>query len=753
MERLFVTVPSASPKESSEQSAAVIERNNQARNVMGSIATAQRGESGRAWSAAWVDRLLIAICALAVYVATLAPSIGPGDSPELTAAVWTLGVTHPTGYPLYTLLGYAFAHLLPLGSVAYRLNLFSTLTMVGGLVLLYTVARRIGARRLPSLAATLLLAFTPTLWSQALVAEVYALHVLLLAAVLAAGLTWDRRGELRWLRLTLFLYGLAFTHHLMSALLAPGLLYLALTSRHRAMLWRHGAGLLLCFAVPLLLYLYLPWAAWADRPVSWGDTRTWHNFLFHVTGRQYRGLMFSSRPAELWERLGRHLTSLPGQFGGVGIAMGLLGLWKLARSRRRWLWGTGLLYAAHVAYALNYKIYDVEVYYIPSNIIFSLWLAFGLSCVMRGSRVMLARMGMPSRTGVRRVAWGACVALPAALAWGNWETVSQHDNWDPLEYGRGYLASLAPNAVLLAGGDVLYFPLLYTKYVEGRRPDVTLVNYNDALCPEWERLVRRMAAHGLRAEPPACRKTDRDHGAHNQCYLRKLLADNVDRRPLYFVGPREVTTHASMRETLAPYARVEVTSLPGWRLQRVPPPLEPGGPPAHAARVTFGKTARFVGYEAEPFQREGVALLRMRYYWDLLRPLPKGELKAWVMFTDGQGNYSRNTDGGPRFQNVHLLGQGRPLRRAAFPQRICETLDVVVPPAEVHQERRLRIALSLGEHFVPSTESPGERFADAGSIGAHLLAADTRRGVLVDAPPNERPGTAVALRRGAGALQ
>ena len=70
-------------------------------------------------------------------------------------------------------------------------------------------------------------------------------------------------------------------------------------------------------AAPLLLYLYLPWAAWADRPVNWGDTRTWANFLFHVTGRQYRGLMFTAGPGELWERLGRYLAYLPGQFGSA----------------------------------------------------------------------------------------------------------------------------------------------------------------------------------------------------------------------------------------------------------------------------------------------------------------------------------------------------------------------------------------------------------------------------------------------------
>jgi Protein O-mannosyl-transferase TMEM260-like len=707
----------------------------------------------RSQVAAWLDRLLIAACALAVYLATLAPSIGPGDSPELTAAVWTLGVAHPTGYPFYTLLGHAFARLLPLGSVAYRLNLFSALAMTGGLLLLYTAARYLGARRLPSLAAILLLAFTPTLWSQALVAEVYALHVLLLAAVLTAGLAWDRTGRRRWLRLTFFLYGLAFTHHLMSVLLAPGLLYLALTSRHRSMLWgRQGLGLLLCFGAPLLLYLYLPWAARADGPLNWGDTRTWPNFLFHVTGRQYRGAMFTAGPALLWERLARYLHYLPGQFGGIGIGLGLLGLWRLERTRRRWLWGTGLLFAANLIYALNYNIHDVEIYFIPSNCIFGLWLAFGLSWLMRGSRLQLARRGMPSRAGVRRAAWGACVAMPAALVWGQWGAVSQHDNWEPLEYGRGFLASLAPNAVLLGGGDDIYFPMLYARYVEGRRPDVIVASVFDTLFPGRERLFERLVSQGLRTPPIKCRHQHPVGPKLHYCYLRGLLADNIDRRPIYLVGPQYALAAPRLRETLAPYTRVQVTNMPGWRLQRVPPPLEAGGHPTHPTSITFRNVARFVGYDAQPFQRDGITVVRMRYHWELLRPLPKGGLKAWVMFTDAQGNYRRNTDGGPRFQNVHLLGQGRPLAGTGFPRKICETLDVVVPPEEVNREQRLRVALSFGERFLPPSESPGERFADAGSIGIHVLAAGTTTAVPRDLRPNRRAPVTADLRHDGRAL-
>jgi hypothetical protein len=162
----------------------------------------------------------------------------------------------------------------------------------------------------------------------------------------------------------------------------------------------------------------------------------------------------------------------------------------------------------------------------------------------------------------------------------------------------------------------------------------------------------------------------------------------------------------------------------GWRLSKTMLPPEPGPGPTHLASITFGDTAHFAGYDAEPFEREGVAMLRVRYYWDLLKPVTPAGLRAWVLFTDERGNYARNPNGGARFQNVHVLGQGAPLPADGFPRRICETFTVVVPPEELNRERRVRVALASKAGFLAPREAPGRRFADAGSIGTRFLATE-----------------------------
>ena len=68
--------------------------------------------------------LLVFFAPLAVYIATLCPTVYGGDSGELIAAAYSLGIAHVPGHPLYVLIGKLFS-FLPLGNIAYRLNFMS----------------------------------------------------------------------------------------------------------------------------------------------------------------------------------------------------------------------------------------------------------------------------------------------------------------------------------------------------------------------------------------------------------------------------------------------------------------------------------------------------------------------------------------------------------------------------------------------------------------------------------------------------
>ncbi len=118
----------------------------------------------------------------AVYAAGACRTIYVGDSGELVAAAATLGIPHPSGYPLYVLLGKLWTLLLPLGSIAWRMSLFSAACAAGACGLFYLTVRRLGLSSLTGVFSSLVLAFGPSFWSQANIQRVYALNALFLVA-------------------------------------------------------------------------------------------------------------------------------------------------------------------------------------------------------------------------------------------------------------------------------------------------------------------------------------------------------------------------------------------------------------------------------------------------------------------------------------------------------------------------------------------------------------------------------------------
>ncbi len=533
---------------------------------------------------------LAALCAAVVYGLTLAPGLGPGDSPELTTAAWQAGVSHPTGYPVYMLLGWLVTHAVPFGSVAWRMNLLSALAGAGAVGLVALLAQRVSRQPLIGVGVALLFAFSSTFWSQAVVAEVYTLHLFWVAAVLCCLLTWDRCGDRRWLWAVAVTYGFAFTHHLQCVLLAPALVYFGLTSRHRGQLWRELPRLAPLFLLPLAFYLYLPWAAHRNPPANWNDPSNWPNFLAHVSGKQYRDNLFQGGLPGVWQQLIRYagpvsltnLGHLRTQIPEWMLLLAPIGIFSLARGSRRLLGLTLLVYGVGVIYALNYRIGDIEVYYIVSHMVVYLWIGRGLS-FLRAVVMRMARRrptaGRRTSSAPRSAALVAAGALALVALGSNWTRSDRSRYTEPMDYAKRMLATLEPGAVVVGGGDQWYFPLIYAHYVEGVRPDIAIVGFYDTLMPSRVRLVTRMTRQGVRATVPPDLKPLPGTRNWNPAILRSVLAENIAVRPVYLLGePVKLWQKPWMQELVAPYRWISSSQVPLVRMQ-------PGDPKATAPRT------------------------------------------------------------------------------------------------------------------------------------------------------------------------
>ncbi len=409
----------------------------------------------------WQDAALVAAVALGAYAATLARVVTTGDSGELVTAAATLRLAHPTGYPLYLLLGHAWIRALPWLSPALALNAFSPLCAAAAVALVRSLARELGAPRAAAAATALCFAFSASFWGEAVTARVYTLAALLTALALRS-LLRARAGALRPLARAWLWLGLGLANHTLIAILLPLALWRTLRARQPAA-QRIGAVL---WALPgLSLYAYLPWAASAEAIQTWGDPSHLSGLVEYLSRRHYWDQSWIRSAADV-ARVGLfELRRLPAELGAPVCAALLVGAVALAREAPARLAAGLALCAANfalVAWHGSYNdLFHWGRYRIPAWLVLSLIAGAGL-----------ARLEGPAPSPRWRRA--LLFALPAATLALHYRGADASDDRIAHAFASRVLAALEPGALLFAGEDNTAFPITYLWAVEGLRPDLEL---------------------------------------------------------------------------------------------------------------------------------------------------------------------------------------------------------------------------------------------------------------------------------------
>ena len=415
---------------------------------------------------------------LAVYHATLIPTVVDQDSGELVAAAHVLGIPHPTGYPLWALLGRAFDFLPVGGTSAYRVALLSAVSTAAAGAIVAALGAGLAGAVVPGMLAGLAFGLWFPAWSQAVRAEVYGLTALLVALSLAALLQWNRDRSprnLAWLSLAC---GFVSMHHRTAMLaVAPALVTAAVLTLPRRTRGYMAAGAL--FLAPFSLYAYLPLRAATDPPVNWSDPVTWGRFWDHVLASQYTHFALSNslgKMVEVLERLGPELLLAGGVWAALLALVSLpfigWGWWRWYR-RQPAVAGSLLAGAALLVYwVLRWgETTDLKVFFPPAGAIVALCAAVGLGDAGRRVTSRWVTLGM-----------GAFVCL--LLLVGNWGRADQSNLWQHRDRWVAMLSELEPNAIFISDNDVPSFATMYLQTVEEMRPDVTLVRL-PALPTDW----------------------------------------------------------------------------------------------------------------------------------------------------------------------------------------------------------------------------------------------------------------------------
>lgn len=418
--------------------------------------------------------LTVFLIALMIYLRTLAPTItwrnDGADSGDLVTAVFTGGIPHPPGYPLYTLIAAGFARL-PVGEPAFGVGIFSALAAALASALMFYAARAMQSslvdetmRNSIAALAALALAFAPAFWSQATIAEVNAFSVLLVAGLLAVLFSTHARR----LELAAFIFGVGAAHHLTILLLVPMAWWLLQDApRTRAQIFRAIA----LFIAPLWFYLALPLRAAMNPPINWGNPQTLENFWWVVSAAPYQKYLFGLAPAAMLERVVAAPRLLFDQFNIWGVALGIWGLTEMGYgierdNRKR---GGALLIgmALIVGYAAIYGSRDSHVYLLFAYILFAPAIAAGIGNVLAQLAARWAYAGILI----------AFLLLPMFNVGTNFRTMDLSQERGAYSYAESIFRTTPNDAVIIADGDEHLFALWYYRYaIAGESSRVVIIS-------------------------------------------------------------------------------------------------------------------------------------------------------------------------------------------------------------------------------------------------------------------------------------
>lgn len=436
----------------------------------------------------WGAFLPGAVFSLLLNLAKLARDIGFVDSCDLSLSAYSLGIAHPTGYPLFSLLGRLFMNIIPSAPVL-ALGMLSVLagSAAAGLCGLWAArmipSRALWMRLFAGAMAGILLATSPLFWSQAARVEVYALNLLLgmvaLHLALPRGAADANSRPLVFLAL---LSGLAFCHHLTFATTAFVCLLLIAPR-----LWRQPRlipVMLVAFLLGLSLLLFMPLRATTAPMADWLQVTRLDRLMSLLTGGQFRNKMFvltSLRMNLQLIEIGRvALQQIPFWLWLAAIP-GLVLVW----SRKSTFISSLLIIFLGLFIALSYSISDIDVYLITALAVGAAFVGVGIAALAAMLLALLRRLGAFVLPRVQaQTAAGILVAtlIPLtafSMLSKNQKSVPDGDGHAAREFATHILGGLPYRAFLQTSDINSSFTLWWLRLVDGVRPDIEHIEPNN----------------------------------------------------------------------------------------------------------------------------------------------------------------------------------------------------------------------------------------------------------------------------------
>uniref|UniRef100_A0A2K5RXP4 Transmembrane protein 260 n=2 Tax=Cebus imitator TaxID=2715852 RepID=A0A2K5RXP4_CEBIM len=443
----------------------------------------------------------------AVFTLTLPRSVPGGDSGELITAAYELGVAHPPGYPLFTLVAKLAITLFPFGSIAYRVNLLCGLFgAVAASLLFFTVVRLSGSSAGGILAAGVF-SFSRLTWQWSIAAEVFSLNNLFVGLLMALTVHFEEaataKERSKITKIGAFCCGLSLCNQhtiiLYVLCIIPWILFRLLKKKELSL----GSllKLSLYFSAGLLPYVHLPISSYLNHARwTWGDQTTLQGFLTHFLREEYGtfSLAKSEVGSTMSEILLSQVTNMRTELSFNIQALAVCANICLSRKDRPnpslvWLFtGMFCIYSLFFAWRANLDISKplfmgvVERFWMQSNAVVAVLAGTGLAALVSETNRVL------NNSRLQCLEWLSATLFVVYQMYSNYSICDQRTNYVIDKFAKNLLTSMPHDAIILLRGDLPGNSLRYMHYCEGLRPDISLVD-QEMMTYEW--YLPKMAKH------------------------------------------------------------------------------------------------------------------------------------------------------------------------------------------------------------------------------------------------------------------
>ncbi|MGB9720452.1 MAG: DUF2723 domain-containing protein [bacterium] len=395
--------------------------------------------------------ILLFIIVIGIYIYSLCPTIYLIDSGELGAVSYTLGIAHPTGYPLYTLISYFVAHVP--GEPIRNLNFLSALFSVFAAMFLYFTANKIVDNKFLSILIVPLYAFSLIIWRTSVTNEVYPLTGLF--CIILLYLLFNLKDS-RIYYITMFLIGLSLANHIIIiSIVIPLCVYILCIYKPDARKIIFG---LIFVGIGLSIYLYLIFRTLGGAEIAWGNTCNIQRLLWHVTGRQYQVWMFSLPIKEILNNAREGIIFIVRNFLYVFLIFIFAGLYWLFKNNRKKFWFFLAIFFLNFLYTINYAIPDIESYYIPGFVALLFISIYGLNVFQKYMKIFIT------------------IPLSLIIPILNYPDCTLRNNTFGLDYSLFHITQLPENSLLICSYWDIYSPTVYLRKVKHFRKDLAIID-------------------------------------------------------------------------------------------------------------------------------------------------------------------------------------------------------------------------------------------------------------------------------------